>query len=461
MRKAIQCILSFVLIVGVLVTGGVHTASYSLMEVCIFLVFFLVLLQQLMKGKITLPFPPVLAVLIVILVFQLIPLPPTAIQWISPQRWEGISANVLAAGAGWTPMSVYPHATGVAFLKVLSYLAVFVLSAYLFDSQKRSAGLVTLLIGVGLLEAALGLTLYLGGWQDLLPFVSDYPSTRARGSYINPNHFAAVLTMTLPFLFGWVYYLYEKRKDFYSPGEWDRPASKGHSRSGQVSFYTFLIPVMLIALALSGSRMGILSGLASLLFLVLLIQLKGREARLLASSFLVLGGVLAYLLWIGLDPVISRFETVLEGGYLDSSLRVLVWKDELDLFRDYPWLGTGLGTFGTVFKEYQTAGVRYWFDNAHNDYLQFATELGIVGFSLLFGPIFYLMVRMIRSFTNDRSRYRSSVTLGCIGGTFALLVHSVTDFNLQIPANAMIFAVILGIGYKASCVEPRAESLRK
>jgi O-antigen ligase len=97
-------------------------------------------------------------------------------------------------------------------------------------------------------------------------------------------------------------------------------------------------------------------------------------------------------------------------------------------------------------------------DHAHNDYLEFASETGLIGFVLLFVPIFYLLVRMIISFLRDHRRYRSAILLGCIGSTLALLTHSLTDFNLQVPANAMIFAAILGVGYKAACAEPRQEA---
>jgi hypothetical protein len=67
---------------------------------------------------------------------------------------------------------------------------------------------------------------------------------------------------------------------------------------------------------------------------------------------------------------------------------------------------------------------------------------------------------MIISFLNDSHGYRRSVLLGCIGATMALLIPSFADFNLQIPANALIFAVALGIVYKAACREPRREGSR-
>jgi O-antigen ligase len=133
--------------------------------------------------------------------------------------------------------------------------------------------------------------------------------------------------------------------------------------------------------------------------------------------------------------------------------RISIWGDALHLVRDYPLTGSGLGTFGLAYRHYQTGVVNYYVDHAHNDYLEFAADTGLVGMALLFLPIFYLCCRMIISFVTDPRRYRPAVTLGCIGSTLGMLIYSATDFNLQIPANALIFAVVLGIGYKAACVE--------
>jgi hypothetical protein len=89
--------------------------------------------------------------------------------------------------------------------------------------------------------------------------------------------------------------------------------------------------------------------------------------------------------------------------------------------------------------------------------LEFAADMGLLGMALLFLPIIYLFFKMLVSFLNDPRRYRPAVTLGCLGSTLGMLLHSVTDFNLQIPANALIFAVVLGMGYKAACIERRGE----
>ena len=195
----------------------------------------------------------------------------------------------------------------------------------------------------------------------------------------------------------------------------------------------------------------------ALVFVALLGQLKAKRKGWMFLVVLFLTVVVGYGLWIGLDPVLARFEQMREKNFLQLEGRTTIWKDTLHLVREYPLTGTGLGTFGVAFRRYQTDLVNGYVDHAHNDYLEFASETGVPGLALLFLPILYLFVRMIISFLDDPHRYRRSVLLGCIGSTLALLIHSVTDFNLQIPANALIFAVVLGIGYKAACVERREE----
>ena len=134
-----------------------------------------------------------------------------------------------------------------------------------------------------------------------------------------------------------------------------------------------------------------------------------------------------------------------------------LWREALPLIAAHPVFGTGLGGYESAFRRYQISEPLLSVDFAHNDYLQFASETGLLGAGLLFLPIFYLFGRMVLCFLSDRRRYRRSVVLGCVGSTLALLLHSLVDFNLQLPANALIFAVVLGIGYKAACLEPREE----
>ena len=82
-------------------------------------------------------------------------------------------------------------------------------------------------------------------------------------------------------------------------------------------------------------------------------------------------------------------------------------------------------------------------DYAHNDYLQYLGELGIVGFVIAAGLFGTLLVRVIKaSGTRSQARW---VGVGCAGALSAMLAHSAFDFNLYVPANAIVFAWIAGI----------------
>jgi len=133
----------------------------------------------------------------------------------------------------------------------------------------------------------------------------------------------------------------------------------------------------------------------------------------------------------------------------------------MGLIREYPLTGIGLGDFGIAFQRFQTSWLTFFVDHAHNDYVEFAVETGLVGAAMLFLPILYLLGKMIVSFLKDSRRYRPAIVLGCIGSTLAILLHSITDFNLQIPSNALVFSIVLGIGYKTACLERSDEMEQK
>jgi len=167
---------------------------------------------------------------------------------------------------------------------------------------------------------------------------------------------------------------------------------------------------------------------------------------------------MTYAVWIGLDPVVKRFELISPGGTENPYSRFSIWKQADGIVRDYPAAGTGFGTFPVAFRRYQTSLLELQVDHAHNDFLEVATDTGIAGAVLLFVPILCLLVKMILAYAGARNPYRRSVLLACTGSAAALLLHSTMDFNLQIPANALLFAIVLGMGSKAtiSAAPPRS-----
>ncbi len=459
MQRALEIILTAAMIGTALAFGGVQPYAYSAAELVLFVALLLFLYGRSREERLDLKQAlwPVLFLLLVAL--QLLPLPRNVVATLSPKRLvDPVLTGLAGTNSGWTTLSIYPHDTALIGIRMLAYVCAFLLAAHVFDSRKRRSTLVVGLVGLGGFEAGYGIVQYLTGWQKIFTYTKRDYTEFASGTYINHDHFAGLLELTIPFAFASAFYFFQLWSE-------DRPANRRGSatRSAvgiQAVFYLFLVALMVIGVGFSISRGGILGAVVSIIFVAFLALLRLRRGRKtwLVGVFLLLTCIASYALWIGLGAVVTRFQQVHESNYLQMEGRIATWRDSLRLIGDYPLIGTGLGTFGLAFRHYQTAMVNYYFAHAHNDYLEFASDTGLLGAVVLFMPILYLLMRMILAFVSDPRRYRRAVTLGCIGSTVAILIHSVMDFNLQIPANALVFSIVLGIGYKAACLEPRAEN---
>lgn len=459
MDRILEAILGLTIIGEVLAFGGVEPLSYSILEIVLFACVFALLARQTLNGKIRLKWPVWTLLFCVLVLIQVVPLPAGFVQTLSPKRV--LPASVLAvihvSGTKLT-LSVYPHGTLLMLMKVLAYICAFMLAVYLFDSRKRKSTLVLILIYLGLFEAAYGAVQYLTGWQKIFTFTKVSYTESGTGTFINHNHLAGFLELTFPFMFGSVFFMFQAWQDERRRGRAAKPAGSQTSAGVATLLYAFLLVFMAMGFIFTRSRSGILVFIFTLLFLGLLAQFKSRKKAWMAGLVIFLSLVIAYSLWIGLNPILARFELFRGGGqYFKAEGRLTFWQDTFRLIHDYPWFGTGLGTFQYSFLHYQTGWLEFLVDHAHNDYLEITSETGLIGAALLFIPILVLLIRMIVSFLTDTRRYRPSILLGCIGATLGILLHSFTDFNLQIPANALTLAVILGIGYKAACVERQAE----
>src|SRR5271154_23286 len=217
--------------------------------------------------------------------------------------------------------------------------------------------------------------------------------------------------------------------------------------------------VLLVAIVFSFSRMGMLSALVSLGAMAAIVWTGRRRSRLpVALILLLLAGGIAAAIWVGVGPVVEHFEQLPQNEPLVSTTqgRVAAWSDTLKLIRAHPWTGVGLGCFQYAFTTVQSAQLTYLVDHAHNDYLELAVELGLPCAAVFIGGIFWLAARPLRASLRARSSLARALALGSFGAVVALLVHSVADFNLYIPANALVFAVMLGIGYAMSLDEGAA-----
>lgn len=379
------------------------------------------------------------ASLVLVPLIQLVPLPNGLVETVSAPR--SLLASALR-GAGvpessFSSLSIYPFATWSALLRLACYLLVFILAVRNYQLHRRQPGLIGLLIGLGLFEACYGIVQYTTGFPYIFLFQKQSLAQEATGTYINRNHYAGLLEMALPFLAARML----SHAGGQTAGGFLRrilvaPRASGFLRDALLFVITFL------GLMFSLSRAGTVAGLIGLCVAALLMARHRRRPVLTILLFVVLfvGG---YAAWIGLAPAMERFEGI--GLVIsDAEVRLSIWRDTLQLIRDSPWLGTGLGTFEWASLHYQSALPGYRYEHAHNDPLETAADLGIplaAGLWLGLGALLFRLVRKAAEFNHRPDRLLAA---GCAGAMTAIFLHSLFDFNLQIPANALIFSWIAG-----------------
>jgi O-antigen ligase len=155
-------------------------------------------------------------------------------------------------------------------------------------------------------------------------------------------------------------------------------------------------------------------------------------------------GILGFI-YLPTDPLIARFSDLAHtDDIMTADVRAQIWRDTTRMFYAYPWFGCGWGAYQWTFLRFKTVAPMNTVDYAHNDYLQILVEAGV--FVFLAGMIFVLRVlyRVLRAPAWSYSPDERYFAIACAGSISAILLHSFVDFNLYVPANAIVFSWVLG-----------------
>jgi O-antigen ligase len=197
--------------------------------------------------------------------------------------------------------------------------------------------------------------------------------------------------------------------------------------------------------------MGFISALFALFVIGVLTVITIKPARRAITPTRKWGavGVIAFIIvtvfvFLPPDVFVQRFAVVSSNEGIDEG-RVQLWKETLGLIRAYPIFGCGLGAYGSAFPKYKVSGPLLTDDQAHEDYLQLLAELGIVGAAILAALAGATVRAAFRGPFVASNPTSWSLSLACAGSLAAILLHSTADFNLYIPANAMVMAWVAAI----------------
>jgi O-antigen ligase len=380
---------------------------------------------------------------------QLLPLPKFLLKILSPRT--------LALHQQFSPrfaefhffsLSLVPSDTVKEALELVSYLLIGFLVVKTITHRHQIRRMMIVLIAMGFVEAAYGIFELSRKHPRVLIYKKVYNLDSATGTFVNRNHFSGYLELILPLAIG----LLISRVDIFGgPGrKWKDRLS---SRTGTNVFFNVLIMLAMVVISLgiilSNSRSGVfLLLLTFVIFLELAAfhfsQVRYRQVwvrNILIITFLLIT-ILA--LYIGIESMVGRFslDNLLHEG------RPRLWGNVLAIVRDFPLFGSGLGTFASVYPVYETINFEgLALVHAHNDYLEYLSEWGLIGFLLLAGAVLFIALDSFRTWSKRRNPEIKGLALGGVIAIFIMLIHSLTDFNLHIPANRLLFCAVLALTY--------------
>lgn len=326
-----------------------------------------------------------------------------------------VIAVFMAWAALWTVLSPYTAASLQRLISLLSYAAMLFLVLHLVESFRQVWWLVAVILGMGLFEGGVGIYQFLMG------------RPRATGTFFNPNFFASYEAAVCALAFGLLC--------FGQRGQARLPLAKWEK------------PVLCVTTAVAGFAFLLAQSRGALLAFVVAVGVVGiYRFRRVFLAILLLGILVGSFVP---NPLQQRVLTIGEQDPY-AFTRLEIWKNSLQRISDHPW-GMGLGVYQYASFQYrfpiEDAIVRYAkrAESAHNEYLQMAVELGLVGLALFLVGIGLLGWDIRETLSGPLEPRKRGVVIGLTGGLLGLLAHGAVDSIFHEPALVLLLLLFAGL----------------
>ena len=471
MERAAFAIFLISVSISVLLFGAVHTYAYTLAFVGIFIAHSLLIKTKLTRDPksgtistavLVTAINPLFLSLLFYLCIQIIPLPAGFINFLSPESYTiskmAVPATaVVTSGAHmdtWSTLAPYGFPVRQSLMRLIAYFLLFNGLTQVLTTRYRMGFAIAIVLILGCFEMLYGLAQTYSGSEYIWWFKKEAHRNHVTGTYLNRNHFAGFMGMGLVLATAFAAGLARRKRAIAGKIETRHKnifssiklyVSRDHLTNRRI-LVLFSGVVMGIGLIFSGSRGGMIAASGSLLLMGLLFLSRPgyRQKGYVLLALFVL--IFIYVLHIRIDTPMDRFR------YLKSSyeLRNRWTMSTLEIGSNFPISGVGVGNFLYAYPRYQPAeDQRFFFKHAHNDYAQFLAEAGIIGSALLLAGWIYYIYRIQRFWLLRRDPYAVYLGMAPLGVITAIAIHSYSDFNLHIPANCLVLAAVMAIGYSA------------
>lgn len=409
-------------------------------------------LGDLRRGALELPRAPLLPAALALglwVVVQLLPLPaPLAARLASPTLGPALESGALL---GARTLTVDLPGTLEALLKGGLYLAVFLLAAQVGRRRGQALQVLGVFVALAAFEALYGLQALFAGGGRIFGYAVPGSTVRASGTFVNPNHYAALLALALPSALALGLVLGGGPRPVLPRRAWPRLLAT----ISAPDFPKRALPVggaviVGLALAASLSRAGVVAATVGVIAFGLAARGGARDharARRRVSAFAL--GLTA--LWVaGLvgERLAARFERLERVSDPSALGRLAFTRDTLRMAGEHPWFGVGAGAFEAAYPSYGTIDLQgLQLTHAHDDWAQLLAELGAPGLALLLMGVVATLRATLRGREGRADPARRTLVVAALAGLVPLALHSLVEFNLRIPGVAVWGAALLGLAF--------------
>lgn len=346
---------------------------------------------------------------------------------------QGISTSI---GVQWRAASMAPAETERALWLLLPPVATYIAVIGLPDTHVRR--LIHVAIAVAVFQSFLGLIQY-GGGVALFNIVDGRYQDMATGTYLNRDHLAGFLEMVFPVLLALMAAKigHHSRHRGAARMRWRFLASL---EGNQSLLYGIAAILVILCIVFTRSRTGIVLTMAGLLLVLLAFSRRLGKVNTYGSYGTLIAVIVILSIEIGLAPILDRFSV----DFMQD-LRWELYSTTMYGIAEFFPLGSGPGTYSSVYPVFQIPHNDFFINHAHNDYLEWVFEAGLMALVIILATSYLYFknwgVIWIKG-QWDTSRY---IQVGAGIGVLLMMLHSFVDFNLHKPVNAIYFAFFLAV----------------
>jgi putative inorganic carbon (HCO3(-)) transporter len=319
-----------------------------------------------------------------------------------------------------TIFSIYPHRSATELRSTISYFGIFVLTIVTVKKMSQIRTILWILAVLGGVLTLVGFVLLFNKSNTIFGLIPVHNVRQLASAFPNYNHFAAYLGMVIPgtVALWWV------------------------EKSPRRPMLLLLTGIMIAGLFFTLSRGGIGGFLVGMVLFVILLPKAGTYKKRWWSTLAILVITVVMMVLTVREPLSMRW---IKTGEIIPLSRTTLWQTSLHAFLDRPVFGFGLGTFRIVFPFYNQNAISGYYRHALNDYLEWLSELGIVGFVLAAAMVIALFYSLVKIARKHRSSDMQIIVIASIISVLILLINALVNFPFHIPAISITLAALAAI----------------